>query len=535
MIRWLEAIRSKFKPARGGPFVALDLDRRWLHVVYAVPQGKLPQIRKLAAIEVPAALDPADPQAVGQFVGKSLRDLRLTGHRVAMDVPRSRALLKTVTLPPIEDERELPGMVRYQVEKELPFAMSEAVIDFTVESHVDASNGKSPDDDETARGKTVLVAAVRRSVVEYYHAVAEAAQIDLQQLGLRPYADLHCLRACLSTTAATDVVLIHLTADEAEIGVVLNGSLAFSRSASLAIPHNEGGKPLADSPVDGLVIEVVRTVQSVRAAQHGSQIGRVWIAGDTGHEGAVAQALRKRLSTTCEVLKPFELLKSNKPTDGDSGYITALGLAIGHTGHGLPLDFLHPKEPPVERDMRKVTAVYTAIAVAAIIIVALAIGLFNRSAAARHLQALEGHRDELLDAVKPVRKLEGNMKAIDVWLNADRKWLDHWANISAAMPPAPEAYITSLRTTSEGLISLTLKARGSSVITEASRRLREAGYDVKLSAETTVEDEYGYRFTNELRLTPRTEPKIENLVTAPRPADDGSAELIRTSGRRGGQ
>ena len=34
-----------------------------------------------------------------------------------------------------------------------------------------------------------------------------------------------------------------------------------------AVPHDEQGKPIVESPVDLLVVEVVRTIQSVRAAQ----------------------------------------------------------------------------------------------------------------------------------------------------------------------------------------------------------------------------------------------------------------------------
>jgi Tfp pilus assembly PilM family ATPase len=533
MKNWMDRTRAKFRHARSGPFVALDIDRRWLRIVHAEPQRAMPLIRKLAAIEVPASLDLNDPQATGQFIGAALRKLKLTGQRVAMDVPRSKALLKTITLPPVDDERELPGMVRYQVEKELPFTMSEAVIDFTVEPHVDASNGGAAAREPS--GETVLVAAVRRAVVEHYQKIAESADIDLQQLGLRPYADVHCLRACLGGTgaASANLVLIHLTADEAEINVLLNGSLAFSRSTSMVIAHDEQGRPVADSPVDGLVLEVVRTIQSVRAAQQGTQIGRLWVAGETGHEAAFASSLQKRLGSPCEVLRPIELLRVARTADSaghDSGYVTALGLAIAHTAHGLPLDFLHPKEPPVERDMVRLRTIYGATAAAAILVLALAVGLFNRQSAASQLAALEAHRNELLETLRPVEILERRIRNIDSWLAEDRLWLDHWANISAALPGAQEAYVTSLKTSGEGIIVFTLKARSSAVITEASRRLREAGYDVKLSSESSGEDEYGYRYSNELRLTPRVQPQVAALTAAPRPADDGSAEMIRQAG-----
>lgn len=523
-------------PPRGGPFVALDIDSQRLRIVLAEPGSPLPSIRKLAAIDVPGDVDMADPAAVGAFIGQSLRKLRLSGHRAAMDVPRSRALLKTVTLPPVPDERELPGMVRYQVEKELPYAISEAVIDFTIEKHVHVAQEVAGEDDSPAGGEAILVAAVRRSVLEYYRSIATAAELDLQQLGLRPYADVHCLRACAAAQVdAGDALLVHLTADEAEINILLDGALAFSRSATMAVAHDEQGKALSDSPVEGLIVEVVRSVQSVRAAQRGAELSRIFIAGGTGHESALAAALGKRLGAAAQVLSPVKQLRIHAPPAGeDSGFITALGLAIGHTGRGLPLDFLHPKEPPVERDMTKIRALYGSLAAAALLALLLAIGLSYRHAATSHLHGLEAQRDQLAEDLKPVQRMEKRITATEAWLAGDRKWLDHWANISAHMPPATEAYITSLKTTSEGGIVLTLKARGSGVITDAGRRLREAGYDVKLGAETATEDEYDYRYSNELRLSPRqAPPQVGALTAPPRPADDGSLDALREGARRG--
>ena len=531
MLNWLTRARSKLSHTNSGPFVALDLDSRKLRVVHAEPRAKLPKFRKLAAIDLPPGTELADPSAVGAFIREALGGLRLTGHHVAMDVPRSKALLKTVTLPPVEDARELPGMVRYQVEKELPYPLSEAVIDFTVEPRPGAMDAEG-----SAGGQTVLVAAVRRSVVEYYQRVAAAAEIDLQQLGLRPYADVHCLRACLGAAGrpAADAVLVHLTADEAEINVLLGGSLAFSRSASMSIAHDEHGRPVADSPVDGLVVEVVRTLQSIRAVQRGAEIGRFWIAGDTGREADLAAALHKRIGSPCELLMPVELLRIKKVSGGDGGYITALGLAIGHTERGLPLDFLHPKEPPVERDIARIRATWGAVAAAAIVLVVLGIGLLQRHATASRVESLTNRYNELDARVRPVKRLEQRVGTVQAWLDQDRRWLDHWANLSAAMPPAQEAYITSLKTMPDGSITLTVKAKGSAVITDAARRLREAGYDVRLGSETAGEDEYGYGSTNELRLIPRREPSVEGLAAPPRPADDGSAEQFGASagGRR---
>lgn len=524
-MKWIQKARASIFKAQSGPFVALDLDSKALRVVYCEPRGAgLPRFRKLAVVPMPSGLDMAEPAAVGQFIGQSLKELGLEGFRVAMDVPRSRAVLKTLTLPAIEDDLELPGMVRYQVEKELPFALDEAVIDFTVESR------QAPTPGDAASGSiTVLVAAVRSNIVDHYIKIAAAAGVELQELGLRPYADLHCLRACIKgqESELQDAVLVHLNADEAEINVLMDGSLAFSRSATMLVPHNEAGEPTA-SPVESLVVEVVRTLQSVRATQRDAKLGHLWVAGDTGLEEPLAEALRQRLKSPCEKLSPVKSLMIRQAPPGANGYVTALGLAIGHTGSGMPLDFLHPKKPQPIVDVRKQRIRMGAIAVAAAVGLIVGVGMINLMVKNARLNELLAVYNPLDKEKQAVDKIGRKADAIEKWVAQDLKWLDHWANISANFPPAQDAYITSLRTLPNGTISLTVKARSNEVITSMAKQLREAGYDVKLQAESTDNDDLGYRSTVPVTLTPNPKAKIEveKLKAPPRPADDGSAELI---------
>lgn len=535
--QWLEKTKSFLTAGPPSRFVALDMEGRKLRIVFADPGREMPSFRTLAMVEAPAEVDLKNAQALGKFIGGVLKQLNLPATRVLMDVPRSQSVLKTLTLPPVEHDRELPAMVRYQVEKELPFPLDQAVIDFTVDEHYVADAG---DESSVVATKPqtidVLVAAVQRSVVEHAQKVAEAGGFKLHRLGLRPYADMRCLNACLAPAERRmSILLVHVLPGEVEINLLIEGALAFSRSG-LIRQHDDDGRPYNEKEIlEGFVVEIARSAQSALSAHRGRKIERVYLAGDTGQEQTIVEMLAQRFRMPCAVLEPTEALKLNAGELAGPGFISPIGLAIAHgTAERMPFDFLNPKNPPIERNIKKIRAVTLATAASLLLLIGFMWGMISRTSAASELAALRTKYNELEKNNRPIEKLGQRAKAIEEWQNEALNWLDHWANISAKFPPATEAYITTLKTNPDGSFAFTVKARASKVITDLSKSLREAGYDVKLGAETVQNDDYDYRYTTSVRLTVDGDAKIEpaKLQAPPRPSDDGSAELIRR-GRSG--
>jgi len=498
----------------------------------------------LAAIALPDDLNRDDADALGQFVGQSLRTLGVDGLPVLMDVPRGRAFLKPMQLPPVDDERELPTMVRYQVEPELPFAIEEAVIDFTVESHAVAAETAAQDEAATM---PVLVAAVRRAVVDHYQQIAAAGGFKLTQLGLRPYADTRCLEACLpEERRAQTQALVHVTGEEVEINVVTGGLLVFSRSARAKRPA-ENATPTTESEAtdatsvsphqaarDALVMEVVRTLQSAAAVLNGVKVECIHVAGDTEDEHLVADALSRRLGIPGHVVEPVSALKIKRAKTDGRGFMTALGLAVGYgMGDRMPFNFVDPKRPPVQRDLRKLKLIGGGAAAAALVGMAILAGTIVRGNATSRFESLGATYNELEKKVKPIEKLRKRVDAIEKWQGESRHWLDHWAHISSLFPPAEDAYATNLKSANDGSINLNLRARSPQVITAMIKRLRGAGYDVQLGQQRAVTDSYGYGYETPLSLSFDRKMKVvpADLYAEPRPADDGSLQLISRRNR----
>ena len=518
-------ILSRFRmPGRSRKLIAVDFDSRHLRIVEAAPTNGRVRIRKLTQVDMPDGLDIEDPLAVGEFLGRTLKGLQLGGASVVMNVPRSQAVLKPVLLPPGVEKSELAGMVRFQVEKELPFDVSEAVIDFTVTSHYDAPVAQ----EGAPQGLNLLAAVVKAPVVDHYRRIAEAANIKLLRLGLRPYAIMRCVDACAPRHEDEVSVIAFLTADETEIMVLVGHSLTFSRSAMVSIaPPRGGSDPAAKETVESLVNEIARSVQSYQTVKGGDgKIDKVQLAGGTGMESRLAGEITRRIKVECETLDPSMALGLPEATPGTSAFAAAIGLAVAQGDSALPFDFLAPKRPRVQRDTRKVR-----VAAALMLIVSVLAG--SGYAGHRYLDskrqrvaALKKQRKAAKEKNKTFKSLSRYVTAVESWEDGGRDWLDHWAYLCGQFPPCQDVYIDALRTNrNDGSISFTAKAVVRSSIDKLSANLTQAGYPhSRLASRLDTND--AYQQSTDVKIIVPTGKKVNlaSIKVVPRPEDDISLE-----------
>ena len=505
-------------------FAAVDLDRRELRIVLAERAARGVRIHSAVRLPLPEGVAADDPQAVGAFLGESLRRLQFRGGGIVMNVPRSQAVLKPLVLPPGTPPAEIAGMVHYQVGKELPFPAQDAVVDFTMESHYGAETERPGEQPE---GVSVLVAAIRMSVVDQYRRIAEAAGVKLLRLALRPYANLRCVSLCDPRAAESLLALVHVTADETEIDVLSHGSLAFSRSALRSIEAGEGQLQPPDAAIRSLVLEVTRSLQSFQAAERHLGVERVLLAGGTGIEEKVAEHLSKGLGVPCGMLDVSAALASRQGKEIDSAFVSAVGLAAAHSATGeFPFDFLNPKRPAVRRDPRKQRVAAVAAAALLLLLAAVLGGWLYLHSKQNQIVAIQGRIGQLDKDILSVGERAGRVLAIEEWASADRNWLDHWAQLSVLSPSAQDVYLTGLRTNADDSVSFTVQARESEAVTSLGEELDEAGYEFKPGQIKTGGDPFGYTYGTTVRvLLPKEfQPNFATTRPVGRPDDDSSAE-----------
>jgi Tfp pilus assembly PilM family ATPase len=567
-------LRKNLSGRRAGAVTAIEVDNQTLRVVQTTPQGGGMAVTGIMVerLDLAADADRSAPAVMGEAIAKTLASLRIKPGSVVMGVPRALVVLRTLVLPGTEDTRELASMVHFQVGKDLPFRLDEAVIDFKVRRQIlapakadppDKANGSADGSpSEPAPKLEVMVAAVKRDVVQFYQQMAAAAGLNLIALGWISSANARCVEACRVADGHEGVALISLRPDEVGIDVMAHQSLLFSRGVAIK-PANENAhqtaalpaspmleKPEAASPaksgtpggpqnfVEAAIIEVVRSLHSYGGMEHRIPVAKLVVVGATGSELAVVEALKGRINIPCQLLDLTRALSlPASAQEHAAGAISALGLALGATdSQGLPFDFLNPKRPAVQRNFRRLKIL--AAAAAGIALLLLFLGVRTRLVNQR-LKIQRQVQAELAEAEKkrPIyRQMRQQATTVQGWVQEGRDWLEHYAYLSAILPGSDEIYIASLSVGGRGSIRLAVQARSGEILAKLDKQLRAAGYDLKPLAITPGADKFGYRFRSTVELSAPEKMKIDlaRVQPPPRPDDDGSLDTLGKASRKGG-
>ena len=459
-------------------FVAIDWDSRTLRVVVAQTSSSGVKIDRLLTSAIPADLDQGDAAQMGGHIRRTLDQEGISVKHAIVDIPRDQAILKTLTLPTAHPEA-LPGMVAIQIAKELPFPVSEAAVDFTTEG----TSNESPTGE-------VLVAAVRREVLDTYAAILDAAGLKLDRVGLRPYANKVAVTELLKHAMPERVLFIDVRPTFMEIDVIKHSAMAFSRSASVTIPPGGGASPvlsIGDTPASpefpravdsggtveeaippggvlpSLLMEVTRSIEAYRAGDPGAQIDHVVIGGDTGVEEPLSDVIQSRLGITTELYNPASTF-GWEPDEGAaaSSFAASLGLVLSQQDQSMAhFDFLHPKKSVSIAQERLKKAPLVAAAVAVFVLLS-SVGLASITRPSREkLASIETAISKLQKKQRSNKKFLSVLREIERFDSRQHVWVDVLYDVMAVLPSNQEIVLNHIELKQkQGRI--TLKTRGKS-------------------------------------------------------------------------
>ena len=440
--------------------VAVDWDARVLRVVHALMGKRGVRIDRLLSAAIPPHLETDNPRKMGHHIRRTLDHEGIGTRHAVVDIPRDQAILKTLTLPTTQPE-QLPGMVRIQIAKELPFPVTDAVIDYAV----------APVQEGQVTGD-VLVAAIRRETLEFYEAAFAAAGLKLDRMGLRPYAVKVAAGELLKHAMPERVLFIDVRPTFMEIDVLRHGALVFSRSASVTIVGEPGesspwpttgagslsisgasagseatGADRLQDPrvIETLVLEVTRSIEAYRAGDAGATIDYVVIGGDVGVEESLAEAIEKRLEITTELYNPASTF-GWEPDEGAaaSAFAASLGLVLGHADDGaLHFDFLHPKKE-VSVAKRRLRKAPIAAAVVLLFVLAGGVGVALTRDDRAVLATLEKKISALQDKRRDNRKFLDLVNDIAAFDEGQQVWVDVLYEVFALLPSNQEIVVENL-------------------------------------------------------------------------------------------
>lgn len=473
--------------------LAVDWDTQRLRLVHAAVRRDKVHIDRLLSVDIPPEVDVTDSTAMGKLLRDVLNRLKIRTRRVILDVPRDQVLLTTLNLPAASAD-EMPALVEFQIAKELPFSLAEAVVDFAL-----------PEGGPTDGKVDVLVGTVRREVVSAYERTCTAAGLMLERLGLRPYANKVAVEALIGRHSSGCAMMVDVGPRLTEIDVICDGKLAFSRAASVAVgpmtplggedaesgdagsgvgrtpssiirfPQGGAGGDPIDRVVDALLVEVTRSFEAFRAQAGGRTLDRVVVSGDTGVEARLAEALERRLHATTELYNPARQFGWPEERGREArAFAAVLGLVCGHHEPGqLHFDFLHPKKAVTvtERRLRKAPAVAAAIA----LFVVAGIGFYIKAISPKKTE-LAQKRERVSELRETVKALEAYEKQVilpvESFESTQIVWIDELNRMMGLLPNNQQAVLARLAMyQSDKRINIPLDCKQIEVAHEAVSRI----------------------------------------------------------------
>jgi Tfp pilus assembly PilM family ATPase len=506
---------------------ALDLDGETLRVVHASGQGTHARVTRIerTSLEIPPDKK-EDPAIVGAALKRAVDTLKAKPKEVVLALPRGQVVLRPLQVPLVADVRELASIINFQIAKDLPFRVEEAVIDFKVLRAIEVpATGANAETNEPQKRLDVLVGAVKSDLVQFYREATRLAGLKLVGLGLRSVAAAHYALRCQG--ADLPFLLVSVRPEEVSLEIVSSGKLVFSRVAVID----------RENFLKSLEIEVVRSLHSFEGSGPSQPIQKVLVAGGTGMESEISHALAVRLKLPAEVLEVRTCIDA-KNTDGAeiARSVAPIGIALSALEpSGLLIDFINPKKPAVQRNSKRTQTLIAAVAVVAVLFTLLGLraNLVNK-----RLKIKEAAQAELKDAEKKLpiyRRLKIQARSVDAWIGEEINWLDHLAYLSAVLPKADDIYVSALTTTPQHVVRFSVQSKTGELLAELDKKLRAAGYELKPLSITPANDKHGYNFrtTVELTIPKKLKPDISKAKPEPRPADDASLKSASTA-RNGG-
>ena len=215
----------------GGPTVGLDIGSKHIKVAELVPGRNGPVLRALGVAPTPAeSMENSvivDPQLLGQAVKKLLKESGISTKNSVSSLSGQTALVVRVIEVPRMSESELAETMKWEVERHVPFAASEVIMDFQPIERED-----TPPDSQNME---VLLAVAQQDMVDRHVEMLFAAGLSPSAIDVEPLAVSRSLvELGPDPYGQRTVAIINIGASNTDIGIFRNGILAFPRTLPLA-------------------------------------------------------------------------------------------------------------------------------------------------------------------------------------------------------------------------------------------------------------------------------------------------------------
>jgi type IV pilus assembly protein PilM len=233
----------------GGSFVGLDIGSNQIKVAELRRSGNQLQVVAMGVAQTPLeAYDKSeiiDPQLLGTAVKNLLKQAGITSKEVVSSVSGQSAVVVRVIEVPQMSPSELAENMKWEVERHVPFATSEMVIDWTpIERPEGVAEGQNME---------VLLAVAQQDMIDRHVEMLNAAGLKPKSIDVEPLAVCRTLLDIdpQQSQPGHTVTILNIGASYTEVGIYRDKLLSFPRTLPVA------GDSLTRAIAQGLGIDLL--------------------------------------------------------------------------------------------------------------------------------------------------------------------------------------------------------------------------------------------------------------------------------------
>ena len=305
-------------------YLAIEWDSSELRMALGRNRGSGIAIDETYAVALP---EDASPEIIGQAIRDTVGS-EAKGVETLIAIPRASVEIRQLQLPAAPQD-EMPDMVRFQAMRQFTTIADDWPLDYVELNRSDSD-------------VQVLASVISPESFKEIQQVCEASDRVAEHLCLRPFASAELLKEHLGNDTSCRLIA-DVMAGSADLGVMINGQIAFMRTIRLpAVPDD------ADLPVQGLMGEIRRTIAAASNQLSGQQVTAVTLFGTGSRLEPLRSAIETQLKLNAEIWNPFTNARlGSSPPSHPGRYAALLGMILNQsTGVRQPIDFLNPRRRP---------------------------------------------------------------------------------------------------------------------------------------------------------------------------------------------
>ncbi|NOX57027.1 MAG: pilus assembly protein PilM [Planctomycetes bacterium] len=435
-----------------------------------------------------------DPEQAGRWLKERLAELRIAAKRVVVLVPREDVVVKRLELPEAPDE-ELPDLVRFQAAAKSALPLEQVCLDFL-------PLPRRPE----LEGRDALMVTVAKKLADSAQAVLAAAGLEMTQLGMAStgIAEL-VVRAAEQAGLAPEATMFILVrhGDRCELLVTQQQHVIFAHATRLT-----GG-----SWRQMLLTEISRASVVLQERYGEFQFDQAWLISDQDDD--LLQAMEARLQCEARTLDPLasssiELPETGVP-DERAGLAPLVGQLLAVEEAKVPaIDFLHPRQRPVERDLTKPRLIAAGAGLCILLIGMFVLRAWQIKALDRAITVRQDQQEKLTEELKELAPQVEEADAVAAWIDRAVNCLELTKEIAETLKGTERYYLIRLAVDQGiGRVAATVNANGVAkdrrdIETLYMAFMQRKRYEVQPSeiSRNSPDTEYPFRFELTAELLP---------------------------------